>query len=71
VHKIYNDATWQDWQEQDVFKGMGFVIKKIVVHSETTRVHDGEAHYNMDRAKLDVRHLLEVGLLSKICVAFA
>lgn len=59
VHKIYNDTTWQDRQEQDGFKGMGFVIKKIVVHSEPTRVRGGEAHYNMVREKWDVRNLLE------------
>ncbi|KAF4524928.1 hypothetical protein B566_EDAN013890 [Ephemera danica] len=40
--------------------GMGFVIKKIVVHSEPTRVRGGEAHYNMVRDKWDVRNLLEV-----------
>lgn len=39
---------------------MGFVIKKIVVHSEPTRVRGGEAHYNMIRDKWDVRNLLEV-----------
>lgn len=39
---------------------MGFVIKKIVVHSEPTRVRGGEAHYNMIREKWDVRNLLEV-----------
>lgn len=60
VHKIYNDTTWQDRQEQDGFKGMGFVIKKIVVHSEPNRVRGGEAHYNMVREKWDVRNLLEV-----------
>lgn len=60
MHKIYNDTTWQDRQEQDGFKGMGFVIKKIVVHSEPTRVRGGEAHYNMIREKWDVRNLLEV-----------
>ncbi|GLH15570.1 ADAM 17-like protease [Gryllus bimaculatus] len=60
VHKIYNDTIWQDRQEQDGFKGMGFVIKKIVVHSEPTRVRGGEAHYNMVREKWDVRNLLEV-----------
>nr|CAD7261925.1 unnamed protein product [Timema shepardi] len=60
VHKIYNDTTWQDRVEQDGFKGMGFVIKKIVVHSEPTRVRGGEAHYNMVREKWDVRNLLEV-----------
>lgn len=60
MHKIYNDTTWQDRQDQDGFKGMGFVIKKIVVHSEPTRVRGGEAHYNMVREKWDVRNLLEV-----------
>lgn len=60
VHKIYNDTVWQDRSDQEGFKGMGFVIKKIVVHSEPTRVRGGEAHYNMIREKWDVRNLLEV-----------
>ncbi|CAF4827265.1 unnamed protein product [Pieris macdunnoughi] len=60
VHKIYNDTIWQDRQDMDGFKGMGFVIKKILVHSEPTRVRGGEAHYNMVREKWDVRNLLEV-----------
>ncbi|XP_045450383.1 ADAM 17-like protease [Melitaea cinxia] len=60
VHKIYNDTVWQDRQDADGFKGMGFVIKKILVHSEPTRVRGGEAHYNMVREKWDVRNLLEV-----------
>ncbi|XP_060516137.1 ADAM 17-like protease isoform X1 [Cylas formicarius] len=59
VHKIYNDTIWQDRQEVDGFKGMGFVIKKIVVHNEPTRIKSGEAHYNMIREKWDVRNLLE------------
>lgn len=63
VHKIYNDTVWQDRSDQEGFKGMGFVIKKIVVHSEPTRVRGGEAHYNMVREKWDVRNLLEVRLL--------
>lgn len=62
VHKIYNDTMWQERQEQDGFKGMGFVIKKIVVHSEPTRVRGGETHYNMVREKWDVRTLLEVAI---------
>lgn len=41
---------------------MGFVIKKIVVHSEPTRVRGGETHYNMVKEKWDVRTLLEVNL---------
>lgn len=64
VHKIYNDTIWQDRQDQEGFKGMGFVIKKIVVHSEPTRVRGGEAHYNMVREKWDVRNLLEVSVIS-------
>lgn len=46
----------------DGFKGMGFVIKKIVVHNEFTRIKSGEAHYNMVRDKWDVRNLLEVSI---------
>lgn len=64
VHKIYNDTIWQDRSDQEGFKGMGFVIKKIVVHSEPTRVRGGEAHYNMVREKWDVRNLLEVSQFS-------
>jgi len=64
VHKIYNDTVWQDRSDQEGFKGMGFVIKKIVVHSEPTRLRGGEAHYNMIREKWDVRNLLEVSHLS-------
>ncbi|XP_019760569.1 ADAM 17-like protease isoform X2 [Dendroctonus ponderosae] len=60
VHKIYNDTIWQDRQEVDGFKGMGFVIKKIVVHSEPSKTKSQEAHYNMIRDKWDVRNLLEV-----------
>ena len=71
MHKIYNDTTWQDRQEQDGFKGMGFVIKKILVHSEPNRVRGGESHYNMVREKWDVRNLLEVRAHCwKDCVTF-
>jgi hypothetical protein len=50
---------------------MGFVIKKIVVHSEPNRVRGGEAHYNMVREKWDVRNLLEVReLYWNKCVTF-
>lgn len=52
---------------------MGFVIKKIVVHSDSTRLKTGEAHYNMPREKWDVRNLLEVSkkqFYSKLRVIF-
>ena len=42
------------------FSGMGFIIKKIVVHKKPTDVREGEVHYNMDRTTWDVRNLLEV-----------
>lgn len=42
---------------------MGFVIKKITVHSDPTKVRSSEDHYNMVREKWDVRSLLEVFLL--------
>ena len=43
-----------------IFSGMGFIIKKIVVHKKPTDVREGEVHYNMDRTTWDVRNLLEV-----------
>ncbi|XP_050667857.1 ADAM 17-like protease isoform X2 [Leptidea sinapis] len=55
-----NTKTTISYLDMDGFKGMGFVIKKILVHSEPTRVRGGEAHYNMVREKWDVRNLLEV-----------
>lgn len=70
VHKIYNDTVWQDRSDQEGFKGMGFVIKKIVVHSEPTRLRGGEAHYNMIREKWDVRNLLEVKRNHRLNIIF-
>lgn len=70
VHKIYNDTVWQDRSDQEGFKGMGFVIKKIVVHSEPTRLRGGEAHYNMIREKWDVRNLLEVKRNHRLKIIF-
>ncbi|CAG0901208.1 unnamed protein product [Cyprideis torosa] len=60
VHKIYAETEWKDATTDKGFSGMGFVIKKILVHSEPTRVAPGELHYNMERATWDVRSLLEV-----------
>lgn len=60
VHKIYEDTIWRDSPNGQGFSGMGFIIKKIVVHKKPTEVREGEVHYNMDRATWDVRNLLEV-----------
>ena len=32
VHKIYEDTIWSDKPDGQGFSGMGFIIKKIVVH---------------------------------------
>ncbi|XP_060873090.1 ADAM 17-like protease isoform X1 [Metopolophium dirhodum] len=73
VHKIYNDTLWLERQESDGFRGMGFVIKKITVHSDPTKVRSSEDHYNMVREKWDVRSLLEEFSkskdVSKYCLA--
>lgn len=59
VDKIYNDTVWKDHPDSEGFKGFGFIIKKIIVHTEPTRVY-GEPHYNMHFDSWDVRSLLEV-----------
>ena len=35
------------------FSGMGFIIKKIVVHRKPTEVRQNEQHYNMKRSSWD------------------
>jgi len=60
VHKIYEDTVWRDTMDSGGFSGMGFIIKKIVVHRKPTTVREGEVHYNMFRSSWDVRNLLEV-----------
>jgi len=60
VHKIYEDTVWSDKPDGQGFSGMGFIIKKIVVHRKPTEVRQNEQHYNMKRSSWDVRTLLEV-----------
>jgi disintegrin and metalloproteinase domain-containing protein 17 len=60
VTKIYEETQWKEKADDSGFDGMGFVIKKIVVHSEPTVTQHGEMHYNMHMEKWDVRTLLEV-----------
>ena len=60
VHKIYEDTLWTDKIDGQGFSGMGFIIKKIVVHRKPTEVRPNEQHYNMKRSSWDVRTLLEV-----------
>eukprot|EP00096_Caligus_rogercresseyi_P007481 TRINITY_DN2534_c0_g1_i2.p1 TRINITY_DN2534_c0_g1~~TRINITY_DN2534_c0_g1_i2.p1 ORF type:complete len:788 (-),score=146.76 TRINITY_DN2534_c0_g1_i2:232-2595(-) len=60
VHKIYEDTVWKDSGGSSGFSGMGFIIKKILVHRKPTPVTAGQIHYNMERSSWDVRNLLEV-----------
>ncbi|XP_071744332.1 LOW QUALITY PROTEIN: ADAM 17-like protease [Lepeophtheirus salmonis] len=60
VHKIYEDTIWKDTSGSSGFSGMGFIIKKILVHRKPTLVQDGQVHYNMEKSSWDVRNLLEV-----------
>lgn len=66
VHALYHATVWKDGTEADndspSLSGLGFVIKKIVVHTEAIRVRDGELHYNMEKQTWDVRTLLEVSV---------
>jgi len=59
VDKIYENTEWHDMNEKSDFKGMGFVIKKILVHQEFTNVSSDQKHYNMVHPSWDVRDLLE------------
>lgn len=67
VHALYAATIWRDGNENEsdspVLSGLGFVIKKIVVHTEATRVRESELHYNMEKPTWDVRTLLEVILI--------
>ena len=66
VHALYAATIWRDGNEAEndspVLSGLGFVIKKIVVHTEATRVRESEMHYNMEKPTWDVRTLLEVNI---------
>ncbi|XP_047500648.1 ADAM 17-like protease [Penaeus chinensis] len=60
VDKIYENTVWRDGVDTADFSGMGFVIKKILVHQEWSPVGSNQVHYNMERSSWDVRNLLEV-----------
>lgn len=60
MDKIYENTVWRDGVDTADFSGMGFVIKKILVHQEWSPVGSNQVHYNMERSSWDVRNLLEV-----------
>ncbi|OQR76641.1 ADAM 17 protease-like [Tropilaelaps mercedesae] len=60
VNKIFLDTEWKDNERQQGFRGMGFVIQEVLVHTEPTPVVNGQEHYNMAGKNWNVRELLEV-----------
>ncbi|XP_023216169.1 ADAM 17-like protease isoform X2 [Centruroides sculpturatus] len=60
VNKIFLETEWQDSEKQPGFRGMGFVIQEVMVHTEPSPVVNGEKHYNMADVSWNVRDLLEV-----------
>ncbi|XP_018497623.1 ADAM 17-like protease [Galendromus occidentalis] len=60
VNKIFLDTEWKDNERQQGFRGMGFVIQEVLVHTEPTPVVNGQEHYNMPGKNWNVRELLEV-----------
>jgi len=57
VHKIYNDTVWRDTLESGGFSGMGFIIKKIVVHRKPTQTRENEV---MGTSDLQYRYILSL-----------
>lgn len=60
VNKIFLDTEWRDSERHPGFRGMGFVIQEVMVHTEPTPVLRNEVHYNMAGVTWNVRDLLEV-----------
>ncbi|XP_042147906.1 ADAM 17-like protease isoform X4 [Ixodes scapularis] len=60
VNKIFLDTEWRDSDRHPGFRGMGFVIQEVMVHTEPTPVLRNEVHYNMAGVTWNVRDLLEV-----------
>lgn len=71
MDKIYENTVWKDGVDTADFSGMGFVIKKILVHQEWSPVGSNQVHYNMERSSWDVRNLLEVSVIIQESVSVA
>ena len=48
VNMIFNETEWKDDENQKGFKGMGFLIKEILIHTEP---NDDPKHYNSESRK--------------------
>uniref|UniRef100_A0A5S6QVI5 Disintegrin domain-containing protein n=1 Tax=Trichuris muris TaxID=70415 RepID=A0A5S6QVI5_TRIMR len=56
VNSIYTQTIWRDSETEGGFENVGFVIKKIVVHTAPT---ESIGHYNAYATKWEVGHLLQ------------
>ena len=54
VNIIFNETEWKDDENQKGFKGMGFLIKEILIHTEP---NNDPKHYNSESRK-SVREML-------------
>ncbi|KAH8021884.1 hypothetical protein HPB51_018733 [Rhipicephalus microplus] len=63
VNKIFLDTEWRDSDRHPGFRGMGFVIQEVMVHTEPTPVLRNEVHYNMAGVTWNVRDLLEASFI--------
>lgn len=72
VNKIFTKTIWTDEKNKQVFTGMGFVIKRIIVHTNYTDT-DSTDHYNMQREIWSARHLLgtfsQTNFIKDYCLA--
>ena len=62
VNNIFNNTEWTDDEKKSGFKGMGFFIKEIQIHTEPTADRN---HYNAQNTRRPVRELLEAFSLHK------
>jgi disintegrin and metalloproteinase domain-containing protein 17 len=58
VHNIFSNTMWRHTPESAGFSGMGFIIKKIIVHQQPTQTRENEVHYNMFRTSWSKESLL-------------
>ncbi|KFD65242.1 hypothetical protein M514_11890 [Trichuris suis] len=56
VNSIYTQTVWRDSETEGGFENVGFVIKKIIVHTAPSQ---SIGHYNSYATKSDVGHLLQ------------
>ena len=62
VHKIYEDTVWRDSVNGQGFSGMGFIIKKIVVHKKPTEVREGKKKQDIKYYRYVLKIVLKLSI---------